>query len=276
MFNTAMAISFLTTSISKLLYCILILIVCAIAIKLSTKSITTLFNTHIGNLRHFDTKKSATLGAVIASVAKYVILFVGVCSILVEFGVPPTTLAAVLGTGTVAIGLGAQNVIKDLIAGFLILLENQFGVGDIISIEGKTGTVEDITIRTTQIRSADGTLHIIPNGAISVVSNLSKEYANAIVDVDVDYKENLEHVLKILNDEMEIAEKEIKTLRTKPTVLGVIKLGESGITIRTIAECQVKENFAIERELRLRIKNRFDKENIAIPFPQRTIHMAEK
>lgn len=276
MLNTAMAISFLTTSISKLLYCILILIVCAIAIKLSTKSITTLFNTHIGNSRHFDSKKSATLGAVIASVAKYVIIFVGVCSILVDFGVPPTTLAAVLGTGTVAIGLGAQNVIKDLIAGFLILLENQFGVGDIITIEGKTGTVEDITIRTTQIRSADGTLHIIPNGAISVVSNLCKEYANAIVDVDVDYKENLEHVLKILNDEMEIAQKEITTLRNKPTVLGVIKLGDSGITIRTLAECEVKENFATERELRLRIKNRFDKENIAIPFPQCTIHMAEK
>ncbi|MGE4215412.1 MAG: mechanosensitive ion channel family protein [Anaerotignaceae bacterium] len=276
MIDTAMAITFLTAGISKLLYCLLILIICAIATKLSTKSITTLFNSRLTQSRHIDSKKSATLGAVMSSVAKYVIIFVGVCSILVNLGIPPTTLAAVLGTGTVAIGLGAQNVIKDLIAGFLILLENQFGVGDIITIEGKTGVVEDITIRTTQIRSFDGTLHIIPNGGISVVSNLCKEYANAIVDVDIAYKEDLETVLKILNNEMDLAAKELKALRNQPTVLGVIKLGDNGITIRTIAECEVKENFATERELRLRIKNRLDKENISIPFPQCTIHMAEK
>lgn len=276
MFNTAMVITFLTAGLSKLLYCILIVIMCAIATKLSTKSISTLFNSRLTQSRHIDSKKSATLGAVMSSVAKYVIMFVGACSILVNLGIPPTTLAAVLGTGTVAIGLGAQNVIKDLIAGFLILLENQFGVGDIITVEGKTGVVEDITIRTTQLRGADGTLHIIPNGSISVVSNMCKEYANAVVDVDIDYKEDLESVLKILNNEMEIAAKELKALRNPPTVLGVIKLGDNGITIRTVAECEVKENFSTERALRLRIKNRLDKENISIPFPQCTVHMAEK
>ena len=276
MFNTEMVVPFLTAGLSKLLYCLLIVIVCAVGIKVSTRFIATLFGSHLTQLKQVDSKKSATLGAVISSVAKYVIIFIGVCSILINLGVSPTTLAAVLGTGTVAIGLGAQNVIKDLIAGFLILLENQFVVGDIVTIEGKTGVVEDITIRATQLRSADGTLHIIPNGTISIVSNMCKEYVNAIVDVDVAYEEDLETVLKVLNDEMETAFKELTSLRNRPTVLGVIKLGDNGITIRTVAECEIKENFATERNLRLRIKNRLDKENIAIPFPQCTVHMADK
>ncbi|HCT65680.1 MAG TPA: mechanosensitive ion channel protein MscS [Lachnospiraceae bacterium] len=276
MFETTMLISLLSTAIPKLLYCLLIIIVCIIGTKISTKSITTIFNSRITKLKQIDAKKSSTLGAVISSVSKYTIIFIGVCSILIHLGVSPTTLAAVLGTGTVAIGLGAQSVIKDIIAGFFIILENQFGVGDIITIEGKTGSVEDITIRTTQLRGADGTLHIIPNGAISIVSNMCKEYINAIVDVDIAYEENLEAVLKILNNEMDIAAKELTDLRSRPTVLGVINLGNNGITIRTVAECDIKQNFVIERDLRLRIKNRLDKENISIPFPQCTVHMAEK
>lgn len=276
MLNTTVAVTILTAGISKLIYSLLIVIACAISIKVFTKFINKLFSSRLTHLKQIDAKKSATLGAVVSSVAKYVIIFIGVCSILINFGVSPTTLAAVLGTGTVAIGLGAQNVIKDLIAGFLILLENQFVVGDMVTIEGKMGVVEDITIRATQLRSADGTLHIIPNGTITIVSNMSKEYVNAIVDVDVAYEEDLETVLKILNDEMDIAAKEISSLRSRPTVLGVMNLGDNGITIRTVAECDIKENFATERNLRLRIKNRLDKENISIPFPQCTVHMAEK
>lgn len=276
MFETTMLISLLSTAIPKLLYCLLIIIVCIIGTKISTKSITTIFNSRITKLKQIDAKKSSTLGAVISSVSKYTIIFIGVCSILIHLGVSPTTLAAVLGTGTVAIGLGAQSVIKDIIAGFFIILENQFGVGDIITIEGKTGSVEDITIRTTQLRGPDGTLHIIPNGAISIVSNMCKEYINAIVDVDIAYEENLEAVLKILNNEMDIAAKELTDLRSRPTVLGVINLGDNGITIRTVAECDIKQNFVVERDLRLRIKNRLDKENISIPFPQCTVHMTEK
>ncbi|MGL4790851.1 MAG: mechanosensitive ion channel family protein, partial [Anaerotignaceae bacterium] len=143
-------------------------------------------------------------------------------------------------------------------------------------IGDKTGVVEDISIRTTQIRSPNGTLHIIPNGGITVVSNMCKEYINAIVEVDVAYEEDLQKVIGILNDEMVIAGKELKEIRTTPIVLGVADLADSGVTIKIIAECDIKQNYNIERELRLRIKNRFDAEGITIPFPQRVVHMAEK
>ena len=269
-------LSFFPSLAVKIIYCIIIIAVCSILIKISGKAISGIFNSKVTESRHIDSKKAATLGAVISSVVKYTIMFVGVCSALVNFGVPPATLAAVLGTGTVAIGLGAQNVIKDIISGFFILLENQFGVGDMVIINNVTGTVEDISIRTTQIRDANGALHIIPNGNISTVTNMCKEFINAIVDVDVDYNEDLERVLKVLNDEMDGAMQKISGLRKRPSVLGVSNLGESGVTIRILAECHIKENYSVERGIRLIVKNRLDRENISIPFPQCTIHMAER
>lgn len=273
--NNALFYTFIAAGISKLIYCIVIIVVSFIAIKVSSKLIRSFFGTRL-TLLSVDTNKVATLSALLCSIIRYVILFVAGCSILIYLGVPTATLTAVLGTGTVAIGLAAQGIIKDIITGFFILSENQFSVGDIVTIEGNTGVVEGITVRTTILRGFDGTLHIIPNGHITIVSNMCKDYMNAIINVNVAYKENIENVIKILNDEMATAKSEIKELKSQPSVVGVVDLAPNGVTIRIVAECMVKENAGVERELRLRIKNRFDREDISIPFPQTTVHIADK
>lgn len=261
--------------LQKIAMSVLILIICMVFIKISKGLATRFFNSKIGigRLNLIDSRKAETMNSIIGSIIKYLFYFIAGCSILIYLGVPPTSLVAVAGIGSVAIGLGCQGLVQDLVAGFFILLEDQFGVGDIVTIEGHTGTVEAITIRTTCLRAADGTVFIIPNGSIKIVINMCKEFMNAVIDVGIDYGEDMEHVLKVLHDEMEKAAKIITGLRNTPMVLGIIALDDSAVTVRITAECEVKENYRIERELRLLIKKRLDKEQISIPFPQRTIHI---
>ena len=275
-FEMDMIFSLLTELLFRGIKCLLIVVICAIAIKISRSCVQTLLGARMAKSKHMDSQKASTLCSVISSAASYTIIFLAICSILINLGVPASTLTAVLGTGTVAIGLGAQSVIKDIISGFFILLESQFAVGDYVCINSVTGTVEEISIRTTSIRDAAGGLHIIPNGNISDVTNMCKDFANAIVNVDIDYNEDMDHVLDVLNNEMDNAASNIDGLRGRPSVLGIVSLGESGVTVRVAAECQINQNFRVERELRLLIKKRLDSENISIPFPQLTVHTAKR
>ena len=215
-------------------------------------------------------RKAKTVGTVLTSVVKYVSYFVLLCIMLKYWGVDTGSLLTLGGVATVAVGLGAQSIISDIMTGAFILMEDQFGVGDIITTEGYTGVVVAIGLRTTVLRSADGNMHIIPNGQIKIVTNMSKEFNRGIIDVSVAYEEDLDRVMKVLEDEMsEIYDKEhIEGLLSKPVIWGVEELGDSGIKIRIAADCKVGKNWDIERAVRYRIKNRFDKEGIEIPFPQ--------
>ncbi|MBR6400259.1 MAG: mechanosensitive ion channel family protein [Firmicutes bacterium] len=215
-------------------------------------------------------RKAKTVGTVLTSVVKYVSYFVLLCVVLNYWGVDAGSLLTLGGVATVAVGLGAQSIISDIMTGAFILMEDQFGVGDIITTEGYTGVVVAIGLRTTVLRSADGNMHIIPNGQIKIVTNMSKEFNRGIVDVSVAYEEDLDRVMKVLEDEMtEIYDKEhIEGLLSKPVIWGVEELGDSGIKIRIAADCKVGQNWNVERAIRYRVKNRFDKEGIEIPFPQ--------
>ncbi len=257
----------------KLLYCAAVIIICTLLIRLSRKSIHRFFTSNRDSVRFMDSRKANTLDSMVSSVVKYIFYALAFFIILSKLGVSEASIVAVMGAGSVAVALGAQNLVQDIIAGFFILFEDQYGVGDIVTIEGHTGTVEGISLRTTHLRAADGTVFIIPNGSVKIVTNMCKEFINAVVDIDIDYSENMDRVLKVLNDEMEKAFIEIKGLRQKPTVLGIISLGENAVTVRITAECEIKENYRIERELKLTIKKRLDTENISIPFPQRTVHI---
>ncbi len=248
----------------KLFYCFVVFAVCLFFIQLSRKAVKRfLMKQAENNKMPVDERKANT------------IYFIALCTILTELGIEKSSLIAIAGAGSVAIGLGAQNVIQDMLDGFFILFEDHFGVGDIVEIQGKTGTVEAITMRTTKIRDANGAVHIFPNGSIGSITNYCKDYINAIVDIDIDYNENLENVIIILKNEMEKT-KNIPYILETPQVLGVTELGAYAVTIRIVAKCQVKQNWTVERELRLRIKNRLDKENIIIPFPQATVHIQKE
>lgn len=271
--TTEKLIGFLLLIGKKIVSIAIILIVCTIAIKITNHLVRKFFNSKIGSSKLMDTRAADTMNSIVSSLLKYLYYFIAIWCILVQIGVTPASLLPVAGVGSVALGFGSQKLVQDIIAGFFILLEDQYGVGDIVSIEGHTGTVEEISIRTTKVRCFDGTLMIIPNGSVGIVTNMCKEYMNAIVNIDIDYKEDIEHVLKILNDEVEKASKLLDGLRSNPTVLGIVALTESAVTIRITAECEIKENYKIERELKRMVKNRLDEEQIKIPFPQRTIHV---
>ncbi|OQX53013.1 MAG: hypothetical protein B5M53_07465 [Candidatus Cloacimonas sp. 4484_209] len=195
--------------------------------------------------------------------------------ILREFNMNITPLLTGAGIAGIAIGLGAQSLIKDFLHGFFILAEDQFRVGDVVKIGDHAGVVERITMRITRLRSLDGNVHIIPNGEINSVENMTHGWSRAVVDVDVAYKENLDRVMTIMANVAAGLQKDDKYkdfIMEKPEVLGVEKLGDSGITIRLIVKTVPLKQWEITRELRKRIKKAFDMAKIEIPFPQVVIH----
>lgn len=258
----------------KLLLCGLVVIVSAIIIKVLKRVIKKLIYGHKG----FSERKAKTLFTVCTSVIKYVIYFFVFCQILSIFGVNVMSFIAVAGVGSIAIAFGAQSLVQDIITGMFILVEDQFAVGDVITLEGYTGTVEGIGIRTTRIRSADGNLFIIPNGQVKIVTNMSKGFNRAVVDISVAYEENVDKVISVMKDELKKAfeNNKINGLLKIPDVLGVVDLADSAVIIRISADSAIGENWAIEREIRRIIKNRFDKENICIPYPQIVLHKSDE
>lgn len=220
-------------------------------------------------------RKANTLNSITSSVLKYLIYFIGLFSILKLLGVDDKSLLVVASAGSVAIGLGAQSIVTDMLEGFFILFEDHYAVGDIVTIQNITGTVEGVTLRSTKIRDFQGKVHIVPNGSVGTVTNLCDNFINAIVTVGISYGENIDKALSILEDEMKKTT-DIETIIEPPVVVGVVGLDDSAVSIRIVTKCQIKTNYAVEAELRKRIKNRLDKEGIEIPFPQRTIHIVQQ
>lgn len=220
-------------------------------------------------------RKAKTLNSITSSVVKYVIYFIGIFTVLTFIGVDPKSMLVVASAGSVAIGLGAQSVVTDMLEGFFILFEDHYAVGDIVTIQNITGTVESVTLRSTKIRDPQGSVHIIPNGSVGTVTNLCREFINAVVYVGVSYDASIDHVLAILKDEMEKTQ-DMEDIMETPVIVGITGLDDSAVTIKIVAKCHVKTNIAVEAELRRRIKNRLDAEGIEIPYPQRTLHIVNQ
>jgi len=259
---------------AKIGTCVIFMVVGSVVIRFTN----TLIEKAIMSNPKMSERKARTLAAVCKSVDRYFIYFIILCQILSIFNVNISSILTIAGVGSVAIGFGAQSLVQDIISGLFILMEDQFGVGDVITIENHTGTVESIGIRTTRIRSGDGNLYIIPNGQVKIVTNMSKGFNRAVVDIGVAYEEDIDRVIKVMQDEMKKAfeSKAINGLISEPAVLGVIELADSSVNIRISADSHVGENWQIEREIRRIIKNRFDKENIVIPYPQRVVHFIDE
>ena len=257
----------------KIGLCILVIIIAAVLIKVFKKAVKKLIYSH----NRFSERKARTLNTVCASVIKYVMYFFVVCEILSLFGINIMSFISVAGVGSIAIAFGAQSLMQDIITGMFILIEDQFAVGDRITVEGYSGIVEGIGIRTTRIRSADGDLFIIPNGQVKIVTNMSKGFNRAVVDISVAYEENIDRVMDIMRDELKTAfeTNKINGLLGEPQVLGIVDLGDFSVVIRVTADSVIGENWAIERDIRKFIKNRFDRENICIPYPQVVLHKSD-
>jgi len=212
------------------------------------------------------------LTSVLRSLVTFVIYTVATFMILGEIGINLGPLIAGAGIIGVALGFGSQSLVKDFLSGVFILVEDQFGVGDIVDLDGQTsGVVDAVSLRTTRLRAVDGTLWHVPNGEIRRVGNKSQHWSRALIDIEVAYDTDLDHaeaVIAKVADEVAQADGEVIE---KPEVWGVEQLGANGIVIRLVVKTRPSEQFRVSRELRRRIKAAFDEEGIEIPFPQQTV-----
>lgn len=264
------------TVLGKISKIIIILILVKIAIKVSYLVIDKFFEKQKNFKYKIEERKSNTLAVILKSVAKYVIYFIGFIPILEEFGIKTTSILATAGIGGLAIGFGAQNLVKDIITGFFILFEDQFSVGDYIKVGEFEGIVEAMGIRVTKIRDFSGALHIIPNGNIQTVTNRTRGAMRAWVDVGIAYEEDIDKAISVLNNISKEIAKNNSNIVEGPTVLGVSNLGESDVVLSVIAKTKPMEQWAVERELRKKIKEAFDREGIEIPYPRRVIIKGEE
>ena len=220
-------------------------------------------------------QRAVTLAGIFKGVFKIVIVLVAGLTILGILGINTAPLIAGAGVAGLAISFGAQNLIRDFISGFFILLENQYKVGDVIRAAGVSGQVEDMNLRITVLRDLEGVAHFIPNGEIKVVSNLAKEWSRAVVNVGVAYKEDLDRVVSILNRVgQELSHDAVFGLGIlePPQVLGVENFGDSQVTLRIVTKTRPLKQWETARELRKRIKAAFDREGIEMPFPHRVVY----
>lgn len=214
-------------------------------------------------------KRSRTLEAILKSILRYAVYFFGIVGIMTEiFGTISLTFA---GIGGVAIGFGAQSIIKDIINGFFILFEDQYAVGDYINIDEKAGIVETIELRVTKLRDFNGDMHIIPNGLISKVTNHSRGNIRILVEVDVPYEADINNVIAIINDTCDKFKLDNENVVEGPKVSGVSALKESGITIKVMGKAKPMTQWDSEMELRKEIKLALDREKIEVPYPKRMI-----
>jgi moderate conductance mechanosensitive channel len=212
------------------------------------------------------------LASVLRSLLTFVIYAVALFMILGEVGIELGPLLAGAGIIGVALGFGSQSLVKDFLSGVFILIEDQFGVGDIVNLDGETsGTVEAVSLRTTRLRSVDGTVWHVPNGEIRRVGNQSQHWSRALIDVEVAYETDLDHAQAVIAAVAhEIASTDTDVL-DEPEVWGVEALGANGVMIRLVVKTRPSQQYRVSRELRARLKTAFEHEGIEIPFPQQTV-----
>lgn len=218
-------------------------------------------------------RRAETLASVLKNAARVLVAVFFMLATLQEFGVNIQPLLAGSAVAGVALGFGAQTLVKDIIAGFFLLLENQFGVGDIISVDDKhSGTVERMTLRITRIRDLEGKAHYLPNGTISQVVVMSKDYARALVDVEINNDQDVDRVMELLKTlgQALLADKPDIVLEATD-VKGIETMSATGCTIRTLTKTAPGMQWEIAREFRRRILIRFKQEGIAMPLPQRVV-----
>jgi small conductance mechanosensitive channel len=262
----------------KFITIIIILVVAKIALsvinKLIEKSLTPLKKSKNYKKR---ISRANTLIPLLQSVSKYVIYFIAGVMVLKELGVDTTGIIASAGVVGLAIGFGAQSLVKDVLSGAFLLFEGAISVGDSVNIGEHSGTVEVIGLRNIHLRKYSGELRVIPYGEVNSFGNFNKGYMRAIVKVGVAYEQDVE---KGMNTLEEIANKwaeENKDIVLEPPVIqGILSLGSSEVTLRVSIKVKSMTHWGAERELKRRIKDTFDKKGIEIPFPRQVVYLRKE
>lgn len=219
-------------------------------------------------------QRSATIGALLGSVSTFVVWTIAALMVLGEMGLDLGPLLAGAGIVGVAVGFGAQNLVRDFLSGIFMLIEDQYGVGDVIDVGPASGLVEGVSLRTTRLRDVEGNVWHVPNGEISRVSNKSQQWSRALLDLQVAYATDTQLAGRLIKEVADATWQDpdwSEDILDEPELWGVEDLGADGVTIRLVVKTKALSQWKVARELRARIKARFDAEGIEIPFPQRTV-----
>lgn len=226
-----------------------------------------------------EKKREDTLIHIFRGALRIILIILAILMILQELGLKIGPILAGAGIVGVAVGFGGQYLIKDVITGLFMILENQYRIGDVVKIDGTGGVVQDITLRKTTLRDLDGTVHHINHGSIVLVSNLSKDFARVNIEVGVAYDTDLDHLIRVIDKTgMELAEDpDFKDyIITAPKFLRVQEFADSAIVVKVLGDTKPLKQWEVAGELRKRLKVAFDREGIEIPFPQTVIHQTKK
>lgn len=222
-----------------------------------------------------EVKRAATLGRVFRYIASVLIWLVTVTLILSELGISIAPILGAAGVVGVAVGFGAQSLVKDYFTGFFLLLENQIRQGDVIQAGGKAGVVEEITLRFVRMRDYDGNVHFVPNGTITTVTNMTRGHAHAVVDVGVAYRENVDQALEIMRQtgaELRADPAFAAKILEDVEIVGVEAWADSAVVLRCRFKVAPIEQWGVRREYLRRLKHAFDVAGIEIPFPHLTLY----
>ena len=254
-----------------------IVVVAWLAIAISQRSIRSL---RVRIVSRFDdreaVKRAETLGRVSRYMAAVVISLVAGMLVLSELGVSVAPILGAAGVVGLAVGFGSQSLVKDYFNGFFLLLENQIRQGDVVKLGDHAGLVEEVTLRYVQLRDYDGNVHFVPNGTISTVVNMSRGYAQAVVDVGVGYGEDIDRAMAVMRDvgrEMRDDPVHAERILDALEIAGVEKWADSAVIIRARFRVAPLEQWTVKRDFLLRLKRAFDAKGIEIPFPQLRIHV---
>ncbi len=219
-------------------------------------------------------KRAVTLGAMLENLVGIVVWTTASFLLLGEIGVSLGPLIASAGIAGIALGFGAQSVVKDFLAGIFVIVEDQYGVGDVIDVGEAVGTVEEVGFRTTLIRDNGGVLWTVPNGVIQRVGNYSQIWSKSIFDVEVAYDTDIDEAMRVIKatlDEVWQEDLDHATIIEEPEVQGVQAFGESAVVIRAVVKTEPAEQWTVARLIRGRLKKALDEAGIEMPFPQRTV-----
>jgi small conductance mechanosensitive channel len=223
-------------------------------------------------------KRTNTLASIIRYALIVLIIIVATMIILKELGVEIGPLLAAAGIVGLAVGFGAQSLVKDVISGFFILLEDQVRVGDVVQIAGKSGVVEKIHLKTTILRDLAGNVHFVPNGQIDSVTNMTKDYSRYVFDIGVAYREDIDEVVNVIKEVDEELRKDpsFKDDILEPIeVLGLDQFADSAFIIKARTTTKPIKQWGVAREFNRRLKKKFDEKDIEIPFPHITLYMGQ-
>ncbi|MGB7063235.1 MAG: mechanosensitive ion channel family protein [Candidatus Zixiibacteriota bacterium] len=266
---------FVSTGLRILLIAIITLIVIKGA-RVLTDRLAAAFRKH--EVDEESKKRASTLSSVVRHILTVVILIVAAMTILGELGVQIGPVLAAAGIAGLAVGFGAQSLVKDVINGFFILLEDQIRVGDVVKVAGQGGVVEKVNLKMTILRDFSGNVHYVPNGSIELVTNMTKEYSRYVFDIGVAYREDVDEVCQVIREVDQ-------DLRNDPDfgrdilepieVFGLDQFGDSALIIKARTKTKPIKQWRVAREFNRRLKRKFDQKDIEIPFPHVTLYMGQ-